>query len=62
MSDPERRSVQVAMAKIGYYPGPIDGIFGPESRAAIRRLQHELQLPLTGYLTAAQARKLMAFH
>ena len=33
---------QTALARLGYYDGKIDGIFGPDSRAAIRRYQHEL--------------------
>jgi hypothetical protein len=59
MTDAERRTVQTALAKLGYYPGPIDGVFGPETRAAIRRLQHEVQAPMSGHLTAEQARRLM---
>lgn len=59
MTEAERRMVQTALAKLGYYPGPIDGVFGPETRAAIRRLQHEVQSPMSGHLTAEQARRLM---
>ena len=59
MTEAERRMVQTALAKLGYYPGPIDGVFGPETRAAIRRLQHEVQAPMSGHMTAEQARRLM---
>jgi hypothetical protein len=45
-----RRSVQADLLRLGYYDGPVDGIFGPGSVAAIRRLQHELKTPRTGVL------------
>ena len=60
MTDGERRTVQMALAKLGYYPGPIDGIFGTDTRAAIRRLQFEVHAPMDGHLTAELARRLMA--
>jgi hypothetical protein len=40
--------VQVALAKRGYYHGPIDGDIGPGSRAAIRAYQVDRGLPVTG--------------
>jgi hypothetical protein len=58
MSEADRRQVQIALARLGYYDGRIDGVFGPESRAAIRRYQHELGADMTGRLTAAQATRL----
>jgi Putative peptidoglycan binding domain/Caspase domain len=60
MTDPDRRSVQAALVRLGYYPGPIDGIFGSDSRAAIRRYQHELGAEMTGRLTATQASRLVS--
>ncbi len=59
MNDDDRRRVQTALARLGYYDGKIDGVFGPESRAAIRRYQHELGVPMTGRLTAEEATKLV---
>jgi hypothetical protein len=56
----DRRRVQAALRQLGYYDGTVDGVFGPETRAAIRRYQHELQAPMTGQLTADQATKLVA--
>jgi peptidoglycan hydrolase-like protein with peptidoglycan-binding domain len=58
MTDADRRRVQSALARLGYYDGQLDGVFGPDTRAAIRRYQHELGAAMTGRLTADQANKL----
>jgi hypothetical protein len=55
MTEADRRRVQTDLARLGYYDGRVDGIFGPDTRAAIRRFQHELHANMTGVLTAAQA-------
>jgi len=60
MTDAQRRSVQIALARLGYYDGRIDGVFGPDTEAAIRRWQYELHDPMTGQLTAAEASRLVA--
>jgi putative peptidoglycan binding protein/caspase domain-containing protein len=60
MTDGDRRRVQTALARLGYYDGRIDGIFSPDSRAAIRRYQHEIGADMSGRLTAAQASRLAA--
>ncbi len=57
---PDRRRVQAALRQLGYYDGAVDGVIGPDTRAAIRRYQHELGVPMTGRLTAAQATRLVA--
>jgi hypothetical protein len=59
MTDADRRRVQTALARLGYYDGQVDGVFGPDTRAAIRRYQHELHAAMTGQLTADQANKLV---
>lgn len=59
MSDQERRQIQVALATLGYYSGRIDGTFGVETRAAIRRYQFELKAEQTGVLTGEQATRLV---
>jgi peptidoglycan hydrolase-like protein with peptidoglycan-binding domain len=60
MTDAERRLAQGALAKLGYYDLSVDGIIGPETRAGIRRYQHEIGAEMTGRLTAAQASKLVS--
>lgn len=59
MTESDRREVQSALARLGYYDGRIDGIFGPDTRAAIRRWQFELHVPMTGQITAAEADRLV---
>jgi hypothetical protein len=59
MTDADRRKVQSALIRLGYYDAPADGLFGPETRAAIRRFQHEIGGEMTGRLTADQAIRLV---
>jgi hypothetical protein len=42
------KSLQNALARRGYYRGPIDGVFGPETSNAIRSFQTHQGLPVTG--------------
>ncbi|WP_082152716.1 peptidoglycan-binding domain-containing protein [Candidatus Rhodobacter oscarellae] len=44
------REVQIALTDLGYSPGPIDGIFGPLTEAAIQRFQGELNASADGVL------------
>jgi peptidoglycan hydrolase-like protein with peptidoglycan-binding domain len=60
MTEADRRRVQQALARMGYYVGATDGAFGPNTRAAIRRYQFELGTELTGTLTPAQAGRLLS--
>jgi hypothetical protein len=60
MIESERRQVQDALKRIGYYTGEIDGLFGPETRAAIRRFQFEIGAEMTGTITGQQAARLLA--
>jgi hypothetical protein len=55
MTTAQKKQVQIALATLGYYDGKLDGIFGPDTRAAIRRWQHEKSRPMTGQLTGADA-------
>jgi peptidoglycan hydrolase-like protein with peptidoglycan-binding domain len=56
-SGEEVREVQQGLLDIGYWPGPIDGIMGPRTRAALRRYQQDENLPVTGRLDLGTARK-----
>ena len=60
LSDGQRRRIQVMLATLGYYSDRIDGRFGPETRAAIRRFQHEIGAEMTGTITGEQAAQLLA--
>jgi len=59
MSAADRRQVQETLHRLDYYKGPIDGIFGPLTHAAIRRFQQSIGSDATGYLTADQANRLV---
>ncbi len=59
MTDADRRQVQAALVHLGYYDKSVDGLFGPDTRAAIRRYQHEIGVDMTGQLTAAEATRLV---
>jgi peptidoglycan hydrolase-like protein with peptidoglycan-binding domain len=59
MSEANRRQVQEALLGLGYYNGPVDGIFGPLTRASIKRFQDSIGEKDTGLLTAAEAVRLV---
>jgi len=46
----EVKSAQIMLRRKGFNPGPIDGIFGPKTSAAIRRYQRARGFDETGYL------------
>lgn len=56
----DRRRVQAALKLLGYYNDAVDGVFGPQTRAAVRRYQHDTGVPMTGTLTPAEATALVA--
>jgi putative peptidoglycan binding protein len=58
-SPDQRKAVQAALSRLGYYDGHLDGIYGPDTRAAIRRYQHEIGQAMTGLLTSDQATRLI---
>jgi len=60
MTEADRRRVQTVLARLGYYDGRVDGVFGPDTRAAIRRFQHEIGAPMSGRLAADQATRLVS--
>lgn len=51
-------SLQVSLARLGYYCGEIDGVYSPEVTEAIAKLQKAYQLRVTGNLTVAVRRAL----
>jgi TPR repeat protein len=44
---------QRLLAKLGLRPGPVDGVLGPKTVAAIRAFERKVGLPTTGQLTSA---------
>jgi hypothetical protein len=51
-------SAQERLARMGYYHGKIDGVFGPETQRAVRAFQQDHGLNPTGYLTMDTRRAL----
>jgi peptidoglycan hydrolase-like protein with peptidoglycan-binding domain/DNA invertase Pin-like site-specific DNA recombinase len=49
------RAVQRRLRALGLRPGPIDGLYGPRTRAAIERFQRTAGEPASGVLSAATA-------
>jgi Putative peptidoglycan binding domain len=45
------QAVQADLARLGYYNGSIDGVFGPSTRDAVARYQIANQLTVTGSLS-----------
>jgi len=40
--------LQMKLQSLGYYPGPIDGIFGPLTENAVRQLQRDNNIKVDG--------------
>jgi Putative peptidoglycan binding domain len=45
--------LQRELGQLNYYEGPVDGIMGPQTIAAIKDLQRQAGLPQTGVMNAA---------
>jgi hypothetical protein len=45
------QAVQTELTQLGYYSGPVDGIFGPTTRDAVAKYQIDNQLDVTGSLS-----------
>jgi peptidoglycan hydrolase-like protein with peptidoglycan-binding domain len=56
------KRVQETLRDKGYDPGPIDGVMGSQTRAAIRQYQTAENLPVTGHLDGETAGKLGVDH
>ncbi|MDE0206065.1 MAG: SUMF1/EgtB/PvdO family nonheme iron enzyme [Candidatus Tectomicrobia bacterium] len=57
---PERRLIQLGLAAEGFDPGPVDGLFGQKTRAAIGRWQASRGGEATLYLDVESAKLLLA--
>ena len=55
-----QRVIQRGLRAQGFDPGPLDGVIGPRTRAAIQSWQTAQGLPPTGYLDESAARALSA--
>ena len=51
VADPTVEAIQERLAQLGYYNGPVDGIFGPTTRDAVAKYQIDNQLDVTGSLS-----------
>lgn len=47
------KTLQQKLGDLNYYNGPIDGIAGPQTTAAIKYLQRDAHLPQTGVMNQA---------
>jgi peptidoglycan hydrolase-like protein with peptidoglycan-binding domain/DNA invertase Pin-like site-specific DNA recombinase len=52
---PRVRSLQVRLQKRGLRPGPVDGLFGPRTQAAVQRLQRHNGVLASGVVTTRTA-------
>src|SRR6266853_684554 len=50
-ADPTVEATQARLAQLGYYNGPVDGVFGPTTRDAVANYQIANQLNVTGSLS-----------
>lgn len=55
LDDGQRKSLQERLAAAGHYKGPIDGDFGPGSRAALRAFQQEKGIDEIGLMPGTLA-------
>ena len=53
-------TLQTELQQVGYYEGPIDGIYGPATVDAVKRLQADSDLTETGFVDRATAHALDA--
>lgn len=54
--------VQARLKNLGYDPGPVDGIVGPRTTAALKGFQFSQNLPVTGSADTATKNKLKELH
>lgn len=56
----DRMAAQIALARLGFDPGPADGVVGAGTRKALRAWQQSRQLPADGYLSSDMVARLKA--
>ncbi|PHY18214.1 lytic murein transglycosylase [Caulobacter sp. BP25] len=56
----DRMAAQIALARVGFNPGPADGVVGAGTRRALRAWQQSQQLPADGYLSSDIVARLKA--
>jgi murein L,D-transpeptidase YcbB/YkuD len=47
------KKLQQELGQLNYYEGPVDGVMGPQTTAAIQDLQRQAGLPQTGTMNSA---------
>jgi putative peptidoglycan binding protein len=52
------KKLQQELGQLNYYEGPVDGVMGPQTVAAIKDLQRQADLPQTGTMNAATQKAL----
>ena len=52
------KKLQQELGQLNYYEGPVDGVVGPQTTAAIKDLQRQAGLPQTGTMNAATQKAL----
>jgi hypothetical protein len=52
------KKLQQELGQLNYYEGPVDGLMGPQTAAAIQDLQRQAGLPQTGTMNAATQKAL----
>lgn len=58
----ELKGIQARLENLGYAVGPIDGIYGPLTKGAIKGFQHEAGLEQTGKVDETLGEKLTEVH
>ena len=53
-------SAQRLLTALGYYRGPIDGVYGPGTRSAVMQFDSSQGLPRTGTLTPSLVQSMKA--
>ena len=59
-SQADLMQAQRLLTGLGYYRGPIDGVYGPATRSAIMQFESSQGLPRTGYLTPSLVQSMKA--